>query len=253
MGLLHSFPVFSLDQLVSRTYPMGLRDSYMASKLLRILSASIEKGITASFGGVALETQSLSAKKSRGVVWSALKLGIKRFTDFFISCLLILFALPVIIIIGIAIKATTTGPVFYRQERVGHRGNVFRIWKFSTMIQDGTEEEHREYVQYLLGDGMLANNKIDLLTRYIEFVNNKTTPIGRFLRSTSLDELPQLLNIFLGEMSLVGPRPHPVYEVNAYKDWYRRRLEVKPGLTGWSKLNLRCTPRNYEESILYDL
>ena len=62
-----------------------------------------------------------------------------------------------------------------------------------------------------------------------------------------------LFNIFLGEMSFVGPRPHPVYEVEEYKEWYKRRLNVKPGLTGWSKLNLRLTPKNYEEAILYDL
>jgi lipopolysaccharide/colanic/teichoic acid biosynthesis glycosyltransferase len=68
-----------------------------------------------------------------------------------------------------------------------------------------------------------------------------------------MDELPQLFNIFLGHMSFVGPRPHPDYEVCEYKEWYNRRLEVKPGLTGWSKLNLRLTPQNYEESIMYDI
>ena len=115
------------------------------------------------------------------------------------------------------------------------------------------ETDLRQYIQYLLKEGVRAENRVELLAEYINYVDEKTTPIGRFLRATSLDEIPQLINIILGDMSIVGPRPHPVYEVNEYKEWYKRRLTVKPGLTGWSKLNLRCTPKNYEEAVLYDL
>jgi len=118
---------------------------------------------------------------------------------------------------------------------------------------DNNNDEHRQYIQYLLKEGSEAEGQIDLLSKYVDHVDKRTSPVGRFLRATSLDEVPQLLNIIKGDMSLVGPRPHPVYEVREYKEWYKRRLNVKPGLTGWSKLNLRCTPKNYEESILYDL
>ena len=248
-----SRPGFKLDTAIVTWDLKGMKDFPMVLKLLRLLSASIEKGITASFSGVALENETLVDRDPWGAISFSIRKGIKRCIDFTFASLIFVFILPVMILIAIVIRMTTSGPVFYRQERVGYKGKIFRIWKFSTMVQKGTEEEHRQYIQYLLGDGMLADDKVDLLTRYIDFVNEKTTPVGRFLRSTSLDELPQLLNILSGDMSLVGPRPHPVYEVDAYKEWYRRRLEVKPGLTGWSKLNLRCTPRNYEESILYDL
>ena len=115
------------------------------------------------------------------------------------------------------------------------------------------EQEHKDYVKYLLKEGTDAPSQGELVANYINHVEGRTTRLGRFLRASSLDELPQLINILVGEMSMVGPRPHPVYEVNEYKSWYKRRLDVKPGLTGWSKLNLRLTPNNYEEAILYDL
>ena len=122
------------------------------------------------------------------------------------------------------------------------------------MRQDNSEEEHREFIHCLLNEGdEEEEDRIAMLAKYIDYLDKRTTKVGRFLRASSLDELPQLINVFLGEMSLVGPRPHPEYEVKEYKEWYHRRLDVKPGLTGWSKLNLRCTPRNYEESILFDL
>ena len=121
------------------------------------------------------------------------------------------------------------------------------------MKEEDQESEHKEYIQYLLNEENENGERTDILHKYVLFLDGRITRVGRFLRLTSLDELPQLINIFAGNMSFVGPRPHPIYEVEEYKEWYHRRLDVKPGLTGWSKLNLRCTPKNYEESILYDL
>jgi lipopolysaccharide/colanic/teichoic acid biosynthesis glycosyltransferase len=120
------------------------------------------------------------------------------------------------------------------------------------MHSQNSENEHRQYVESLLDQNDQKNNE-ELLEKYVEYLDRRITKVGRFLRASSLDELPQLFNILMGDMSLVGPRPHPAYEVNSYKKWYRRRLNVKPGLTGWSKLNLRFTPENYEEAVLYDL
>lgn len=183
----------------------------------------------------------------------AIQLAVKRILDLWTAGTMILIGLPVFIIIGVAIKISSKGPVFFRQERIGYKGKKFRIWKFRTMRIDQSLEDHKAYIQYLLNEDPEINNGIELVNKYKNHVEDRVTRIGRFLRASSLDELPQFFNILLGDMSLVGPRPHPVYEVEEYKEWYRRRLSVKPGLAGWSKLNLRCTPKNYEESILYDL
>lgn len=225
----------------------------MLLKFIRSFGSSIEEEIVASFGNVALGKEKLGRRKfSEGLLENGRKIA-KRGIDILASALLICISWPLFLFIAAAIKMFSKGPVFFKQERVGYRGNIFLLWKFRTMEYETSEEEHKKYVQYLLKEGNKAERKIDLLANYIIYVDSKTTKIGRFLRATSLDELPQLFNILKGDMSLVGPRPHPLYEVKEYKEWYKRRLDVKPGLTGWSKLNLRCTPKNYEEAILYDL
>jgi lipopolysaccharide/colanic/teichoic acid biosynthesis glycosyltransferase len=186
----------------------------------------------------------------------ALALGtrrtVKRLFDLTFAILFLAVSLPVLLVIAVLIKATSPGPVFFRQERIGNKGKKFRIWKFRTMRADDGEKEHKAYVESLLSDPE-ESGSTDRVEQYVEYLNRRITRVGRFLRGSSLDELPQIFNILSGDMSLVGPRPHPTYEVEAYKKWYRRRLQVKPGLTGWSKLNLRFTPDNYEEAILYDL
>lgn len=168
------------------------------------------------------------------------------------SVICLVMALPLFLLVAAAIKLTSKGPVFFRQERVGIQNSKFKIWKFRTMTVEDSKPEHQSFVKNLLNNDQ-ENETDQLVDQYMSYIERRTTPIGIFLRESSLDELPQLLNIFKGDMSFVGPRPHPVYEVDEYKSWYRRRLDVKPGLTGWSKLNLRLTPKNYEESILYDL
>ena len=90
-------------------------------------------------------------------------------------------------------------------------------------------------------------------SEYKNQIDQRITRVGAFIRKTSIDELPQFINVLLGDMSLVGPRPHPIYEVELYKYWYYHRLQVKPGLTGLSKIKLRCTPENYCEAMRYDL
>lgn len=221
-------------------------------RLFRNIASQIENGIAASFSEITLASPISSAKTDR-VPWIiVLNQYLKRLIDIIASSVFILIGLPLMIVIAIAIKLTSRGPVFFTQERIGYRGKTFKIIKFRTMRPENKQEEHRDYIQNLLKEDYHVDpNKV--VSDYFNYVDQRTTPIGRFLRMSSLDELPQLFNIFLGDMSLVGPRPHPTYEVQEYKDWYKRRLHVKPGLTGWSKLNLRLTPQNYEESILYDL
>jgi lipopolysaccharide/colanic/teichoic acid biosynthesis glycosyltransferase len=175
----------------------------------------------------------------------------KRMLDLFVSSIACIMGSPIILLIALLIKCTSKGPVLFSQFRIGDNGKQFRIYKFRTMRPDDSSTDHAKYVQSLIKD--TDDNKETLTKDFIQYLDRRITPIGRFLRSTSLDELPQLINVLRGEMSMVGPRPHPIYEVKTYKDWYNRRLGSKPGLTGWSKLNIRLTPKDYEEAILYDL
>lgn len=156
-------------------------------------------------------------------------LFLKRAMDIFISAFLLLLTLPLWIFIAIAIKLDSKGPVIFKHERVGYRGKRFVLYKFRTMFVDTppfSESPKRED-------------------------DPRITRVGRFLRKTSLDELPQLLNVLKGEMSLVGPRPEMPFIVERYSAWERRRLEAKPGITGlWQILGRKDLP--LQENIHYD-
>ncbi len=157
----------------------------------------------------------------------------KRSVDLIVSSLILLFTAPFWLIVAVAIKLESRGPVFYRQERVGMDGHIFQIYKFRSMTDDvEVDEAHREYMERVIknqGDTNLGAEEKPIY----KFVNDRRlTKTGYFLRRTSLDELPQIFNVVKGEMSLVGPRPPIPYEVECYETWHRKRLDVKPGLTG---------------------
>src|SRR5262249_33817055 len=146
---------------------------------------------------------------------------------------LLLFA-PMFLVIAAAIKVTSKGPVLFRQERIGQYGQSFVFLKFRSMRANNDQAIHKEYVRQLIAgkaERQTSNGngkKVFKLT-----ADPRVTRVGGFLRRTSLDELPQLINVLKGEMSLVGPRPPIPYEVESYDFWHRRRLvEVKPGITG---------------------
>jgi exopolysaccharide biosynthesis polyprenyl glycosylphosphotransferase len=163
------------------------------------------------------------------------KLLIKYLIDYVFAGILTILLLPVFAVIAAAIKIFSTGPVFYRQQRSGLNGRKFVLYKFRTMTIDA-EGKHRQLSALNESDGPVFKIKND--PRIIPY-------IGTFLRKTSLDELPQLINILRGEMSLVGPRPPIPAEVEQYNDWQRRRLSMKPGLTCiW-----QTTPRRNEISF----
>ena len=222
-------------------------------RIAHAFANSIEDGISRSFTDVVLGKESSSWTGALNEVGFRFKQTMKRMNDVLFVSVFLIIALPFFMVIALVIKLTSKGPVFFTQERVGFKGKVFKIYKFRTMRPDQSDQEHIQYVQSLLKESTNNPSTKDPITQYLEYIERRTTSVGKWLRATSLDELPQLINILFGHMSLVGPRPHPLYEVNAYKKWYHRRLDVKPGLTGWSKLNLRLTPQNYEEAILYDL
>ena len=159
------------------------------------------------------------------------RLVIKRLVDVLLSGIaLVLLAIP-LLIIAAAIRLDSKGPALFRQERIGKDGQPFLIWKFRSMIQGADMETA----------GI-----------YIDAKNPTITRIGYWLRRWALDELPQLLNIFKGEMSLVGPRPTLRYQVEKYDERQKLRLKVKPGLTGWAQVNGR-NKLNWTQRMEYDI
>ena len=152
----------------------------------------------------------------------------KRIIDILISCGVIFISLPVLLFISIINILLNKGKIFFIQDRAGYNGNVFKITKFKTMNDNANENGD------LLSDG------------------ERLTIFGRFLRFSSLDELPTLLNVFVGHMSLVGPRPLLVSYLDRYNEDQLRRLEVKPGLTGWAQVNGRNSI-SWEKKFEYDV
>ncbi|MBA7516907.1 hypothetical protein ES705_08956 [subsurface metagenome] len=161
----------------------------------------------------------------------ALHLGVilKYLSDIYFSSLALILFSPLLLLIAIVIKLSSKGPVFYIQERIGLRGRRFNLYKFRTMVQNA------ESVQHILD----KQNEADGPAFKIKY-DPRITKFGRFLRKTGLDELPQLLNVVKGEMSLIGPRPPVAKEVVQYERWQLRRLSVKPGITcSWQVLENR--------------
>jgi len=160
--------------------------------------------------------------------------SIKRAIDIAASGALLLILSPLLAAIALAIKLTSKGPVIFRQERFGQFGARFKCLKFRTMYQNNDSRIHQEYIQrFIAGQSGSENTEPGKPAVYKITNDPRVTPIGRFLRKTSLDEFPQFWNVLIGEMSLVGPRPPVPYEFEAYDIWHRRRvLEVKPGVTG---------------------
>jgi lipopolysaccharide/colanic/teichoic acid biosynthesis glycosyltransferase len=177
---------------------------------------------------------------------------IKRGLDVGGSLMLLLLVGPVFLIIAALIKLTSPGPVFFRQVRVGQDAKTFTILKFRTMFANADHALHRDYVSWFIqASGKSAagsHNGVFKLTH-----DPRITPIGRLLRKTSLDELPQFLNVLTGEMSLVGPRPPIPYELEQYKPWHCRRvLDAKPGITGLWQVSGRSRT-TFDEMVRLDL
>jgi lipopolysaccharide/colanic/teichoic acid biosynthesis glycosyltransferase len=149
----------------------------------------------------------------------------KRLVDVVAAALLLLVLVPAFVAIAVAIRLDSAGPVFYRAERVGRFGKRFTVTKFRSMRAGCSANPHVQFVRSLLHDG----KSCDL---YKVEADTRVTRVGALLRRTSIDELPQLWNVLRGEMSLVGPRPDVAYAVDDYAHWMRRRLDVKPGMTG---------------------
>jgi lipopolysaccharide/colanic/teichoic acid biosynthesis glycosyltransferase len=181
-------------------------------------------------------------------------LRIKQVIDIVGSALLLIPCVPIFLVIALLIKVSSKGPVFFRQQRVGQYGRCFTFLKFRSMYTDNDPSIHKEYTTKLI-NGEIENNPSTGNGKAIYKLTNdkRITQIGKFLRRTSLDELPQLVNVLKGDMSLVGPRPAMPYELAAYQTWHRRRvLEVKPGITGLWQVTGRSRV-NFDEMVRLDL
>jgi len=174
--------------------------------------------------------------------------ALRRLLDILVASVMLMALAPVLIAVALAIRIDTGGPSLFRQRRVGRGRREFTMLKFRTMRSDAAETPHREYVQALIGD----SHSPERGRLYKLSVDDRVTRVGRVLRSWSLDELPQLLNVLRGEMALVGPRPVIPYEVEMYPAEYLRRFDVKPGLTGLWQVSGR-NERTYEEMVSFDL
>jgi lipopolysaccharide/colanic/teichoic acid biosynthesis glycosyltransferase len=178
--------------------------------------------------------------------------AVKRALDVVVSLALLIVLAPIFAIIAALVKLNSVGPMFFRQERIGHGMKPFSILKFRTMHVNADHGVHHEFVSSFIKSGAIAQaaGKKGMF----KITNDpRVTPVGRILRKMSLDELPQLWNVLRGEMSLVGPRPPLRYEVEEYQPWHCRRVfEAKPGVTGLWQVKGRSRT-TFDEMVRLDL
>lgn len=248
----HSAAIF---QSITRLHPAevlaeDIPDAELASSLfwrlrsvgivLRLLPSSREmiyrRGIPEIFAS--LPTLRIESSFFKGFDYQ-----VKRCLDIVISTVAIIVLLPLFIAIAIAIKTSSTGPVFFRQKRTGLHGKVFRVWKFRTMVANASRLQASLEQQNETHDGIMFKLSCD----------PRITPVGRWLRRTSLDELPQLLNVISGQMSLVGPRPLPLRDIAKFEPWHHVRHQVLPGISGLWQISGRSTIKSFDDAIRLDL
>jgi lipopolysaccharide/colanic/teichoic acid biosynthesis glycosyltransferase len=175
---------------------------------------------------------------------------VKRVFDIVVTLIALALLWPMMLLIAVLIKLDSPGPALFIQKRIGRWERPFKIYKFRTMEHNLDDTAHRKFMQaFVRGDIGKGGSRT---TIYKPFTKSQVTRVGRVLRKTSLDELPQLLNILKGEMSLVGPRPNVPYEVEAYKEWHKERLGVLPGITGLAQVRGRSS-LDFDNIARYDI
>jgi len=178
---------------------------------------------------------------------------VKRVFDVLAVTFVLALLSPILLVVAILIKLDSTGPVFYKGKRIGEGGQPFTMYKFRSMALDADSNIHQDYVTRLIRENIRpqALNGERRGTLKME-QDARITRVGRFIRKTSLDELPQLFNVLRGEMSLVGPRPPLPYEVEVYQEWHKRRFEAPPGITGLWQVKAR-NQVSFDEMVRLDL
>ncbi|PYT75506.1 MAG: sugar transferase, partial [Acidobacteria bacterium] len=227
---LNGFPSFLRESVVDEVVlALPIKSSY--SEASRIATLCWEQGITTRFLSDLFDLKMTHAR-ARSLDYESLvtihvgtpegqPMSLKRLLDVLVSLSCIICFAPILLITAILIKLTSPGPVFFAQRRLGLNKRVFSVYKFRTMVE-GAEKKQAEL------------ERLNEVTGPVFKITNdpRITTIGRFLRKTSIDELPQLFNVLKGHMSLVGPRPLPLRDCRGFeKDWHRRRFSVRPGIT----------------------
>jgi exopolysaccharide biosynthesis polyprenyl glycosylphosphotransferase len=216
---------------------------------IRVFPHDWDKKGPGNHTGSALPAELLDHRSQKKVA-----LGMKRSVDVIGSLLAVIAFSPIFAAIALAIKLTSKGPVVFRQQRVGHYGERFEFLKFRSMREGNNHAIHQEFVKELIAGSVGAASESSRQKPVYKLTNDpRVTSIGKFLRRSSLDELPQFLNVLKGQMSLVGPRPPIPYEVECYEIWHRRRLlAVKPGITGLWQVKGRSRT-TFDEMVRLDL
>jgi lipopolysaccharide/colanic/teichoic acid biosynthesis glycosyltransferase len=180
-------------------------------------------------------------------------LKLKRVLDVSFCIFLIPFLIVPFVLISLAIVIDSPGSPVFSQERVGYRGKKFRILKFRTLWKDYDDKEDRKYMKSYINGGVVDHSPEDeRVAKFKPLHNHDVTRVGKILRKTSLDELPQIINVLRGEMTIVGPRPNVVWEVDAYKPWHYVRLNVQPGITGLAQV-LGRSEISFDDIVRYDI
>ena len=174
----------------------------------------------------------------------------KRVMDVALCLLAMPLVLPLLVICALAIRLDSPGPVLFVQERIGKGGRRFRIHKFRTMQNNLDDSYHRAFMKAFV-NGQIGDDENGRAI-YKPVQASQVTRVGRILRKASLDELPQLINVLKGEMSLIGPRPNVSWEVEVYKGWHQERLEVLPGITGLAQVRGR-SGINFDSIVKCDI
>jgi undecaprenyl-phosphate galactose phosphotransferase len=210
----------------------------LTSELFNIVP---EKIVTETYSGIPVVDLSPKVNKNINYIY-------KRVFDYIASLIGLIILSPVFIIISILIKLTSPGKIFFTQMRIGKDGKPFKFYKFRSMkVNSDTDKERESFMIDFIKNNYAANlNSTKIINE------NNITSVGKFIRKTSLDELPQLINVLKGDMSLVGPRPCLKYEYDSYDDWHKRRHSVMPGCTGVWQVSGRSTV-SFRDSVVLDL
>jgi lipopolysaccharide/colanic/teichoic acid biosynthesis glycosyltransferase len=196
---------------------------------------------SAAWGGAHAIDLELEARRLKG--------SLRRAAGRLAALVLLLVVTPLLLVIAVAVRLTSPGPVLFRQRRLGLLRQPFTMLKFRTMVQDNDDRIHREYVaQLLTGDADDGGEE----GVYKLVGDPRVTWVGRILRRTSLDELPQLINVVRGDMALVGPRPVLEYEAELFPSWAALRFRVRPGITGLWQVSGRSTV-DYRGALAFDV
>ncbi len=247
---LMSTEVTRIEKIVNKVY--GRLCQYLLPEWVRMLSISYHV-YPENFAMQSTEgtfNTNLYPDLTKRIHNRQISLMIKSISDISLSAVALILFSPLFLAVAAAIKATSKGPVFFRQDRMGMNGKTFQLLKFRSMATNCDAGSHKEYIKKFICEQKSATNEpgVFKLTN-----DNRITPVGQFLRKTSLDELPQLINVLLGEMSLVGPRPPISYECEIYDIWHRGRLlTCKPGITGLWQVTGRSRT-TFDEMVRLDL